>query len=316
MGLKEAGKVREMSCGGNFAYIIQDNNDFLATEYKVLKNQNEKGFVKCVRLMHNGKIELYYLTENYRSFSSMLTSIDGEGFMTIVMNLFTSVLEVKNNGFLACQGIDISIDKIFVNPSNYTIGLIYIPTRSRAFDSYETFENELRTSLVKLISNMPTISSQKIITLSMDLIDGTQDLEALVNKSKGMVHMKQSVQAAHSMQPASAMQKMPAMQQESGLLLIAPSYDLTLCVDKDEYVIGKYPSGDGVIGFNKAISRQHCRISHTMGNYFVEDLRSSNGTYLNQRRLEPNQPAKLADGDILRLADLDLQVKLGERRGR
>lgn len=71
-----------------------------------------------------------------------------------------------------------------------------------------------------------------------------------------------------------------------------------------------------MIGFNKAISRQHCRISHTMGNYFVEDLRSSNGTYLNQRRLEPNQPAKLADGDILRLADLDLQVKLGERRGR
>lgn len=310
MGLIETGKIRELSCGTNFAYIINENSDFLVTEYKVLKNQHDKGFVKCMRLMHNGKIELYYLTENYRPFSTMLSSIDGEGFMTIVTNLFASVLEVKNNGFLACQGIDISIDKIFVNPSNYTIGLIYIPTRTRAFESYETFENELRTSLVKLISNMPTISSQKIVTLSMDLIDGTLDLEALVNKSRGMVHMS-STKSPEMVHMSSAT---PPVQKEKSLILIAPSYNITFCIDKGEYVIGKHPTVDGVISFNKAISRYHCKILQNMGGYYVEDLGSSNGTYLNQKRLEPNKPMRIENGDSLRLADLDFQINMGERR--
>ncbi len=46
------------------------------------------------------------------------------------------------------------------------------------------------------------------------------------------------------------------------------------------------------------VSRRHARIIYKDGNYFVEDLGSTNGTYVNRgRRLLPGNPQVLADGD-------------------
>jgi len=46
------------------------------------------------------------------------------------------------------------------------------------------------------------------------------------------------------------------------------------------------------------ISRRHARILCNNGNYSIEDLGSTNGTYVNRgRRLIPGNPQRLADGD-------------------
>ena len=59
--LIENNYIKEMECGSNFAYILSDNNSFLSTEYKVLQSQAKSCFVKCMKMMYNGKIQLYYL---------------------------------------------------------------------------------------------------------------------------------------------------------------------------------------------------------------------------------------------------------------
>ena len=61
------------------------------------------------------------------------------------------------------------------------------------------------------------------------------------------------------------------------------------------------------------VSRRHARILYTNGSYMVEDLGSTNGTFVNRgRRLIPGNPHKLDDGDevivgktFLRLVVLD-----------
>ena len=61
------------------------------------------------------------------------------------------------------------------------------------------------------------------------------------------------------------------------------------------------------------VSRRHARILYTNGSYMIEDLGSTNGTFVNRgRRLIPGNPQKLDDGDevivgktFLRLVVLD-----------
>jgi serine phosphatase RsbU (regulator of sigma subunit) len=52
---------------------------------------------------------------------------------------------------------------------------------------------------------------------------------------------------------------------------------------------------------NKAVSRQHAQIVLTEGAYFLEDLDSSNGTFLNGARLSPRVRVPLADQDTFQI---------------
>jgi pSer/pThr/pTyr-binding forkhead associated (FHA) protein len=87
------------------------------------------------------------------------------------------------------------------------------------------------------------------------------------------------------------------------------------CSD-DEFVIGRKvdESSEGLLdlsklgGYHLGLSRQHVRIRRAGNGYEVTDLSSTNGTWLNDERLSPNQPYPLASGSQLRLARMRLFV--------
>jgi pSer/pThr/pTyr-binding forkhead associated (FHA) protein len=58
------------------------------------------------------------------------------------------------------------------------------------------------------------------------------------------------------------------------------------------------------------VSRQHAAIRYTDSTFTIEDLKSSNGTWVNENRLEPNQPRVLRNGDVIRLGQLIIFVYL------
>ncbi|GGA79783.1 FHA domain-containing protein [Ornithinibacillus halotolerans] len=300
--LQDYGRIRNITSGSNanIAYILNDNKDFSLTEYKVLQSQYNSGFIECMQMLYNGKIELYYLTSEYRTLSSMLPTLDGNSFKTIMVNLLNAIIEVKNNGFLSYQKIDISFDHIFVNPSNFSVGLIYVPIHIRELKDFSTFETELRTSLVKLINTVPTLSSQRTSDFYTGLSNGTLPLEALVSKMMG------------------SNSTITKEGYNSSTLLVLEALNtpehLELTVDKEQYIIGKSSiEADGVISFNSAVSRTHCKISQTSSGYMLEDLQSTNGTYLNKVRLHAFHPVGLRNGDIIRIANTDFQVRLMDR---
>lgn len=56
------------------------------------------------------------------------------------------------------------------------------------------------------------------------------------------------------------------------------------------------------------VSRIHAEIFYRDGNYFVRDLESTNGTWVNNHKLENHEEIQLSDGDSLRLANLMIQI--------
>lgn len=289
--------MQEIACGTNFSYVLGDNGMFLSTEYKVLQSQANSNFIKCMKMLYNGKVQMLYLTANLKPFLSMIPTLDSDSFMTICANLLSAIIEVKQNGFLSCQNIDITFDKIFVDPSNYKVSLVYVPVSKRIYDDYATFENEIRTGFVKLISGVANISSPKTMQFASDLTNGMMTMEDLHN------HIKRGKAAA-----AGAGQQ--AAQKVLRLVALNAPTKVELRVTKNSFVIGKNAGAvDGVISFNKMISRTHCRIDRNGDQYTITDLMSANGTYVNRVRLNPNQPRVIQNGDIVRLANSDFQVK-------
>ena len=51
----------------------------------------------------------------------------------------------------------------------------------------------------------------------------------------------------------------------------------------------------------KQVSRQHAHIYHQEGHYYLQDLGSSNGTFLNGKRLTPNAPSLLTERDTFQI---------------
>lgn len=294
--------ISELECGSNFSYVLNDSSTFLSTEYKVLQSQANSCFVKCMKMMYNGKMQLFYLTKGLKSFASMLPSMDTENFLTIVSNLLSNIVDVKHNGFLSCQNIDISFERVYVDPATHKVSLVYLPLNKRMFDDASAFENELRTSLVKLISGISTLSTSKTMQFSADLSNGSLTIEDLQNRIKGG---KGATPIVTPQTDASG---------EAGRLCIiamnAPTR-VEIEVTKDEFVIGKKQElVDGVVSFNKMISRSHCKINRRGSQYTVTDLQSANGTYVNKVRLQPNQPCQIKNGDVIRMADSDFQVSI------
>ena len=71
---------------------------------------------------------------------------------------------------------------------------------------------------------------------------------------------------------------------------------LTLPLNKDTLRIGRDVGNDIVIA-RKTISSFHATIEYKDGYFYIEDLRSTNGTRLNDDKLRHNEPVRLKSGD-------------------
>jgi predicted component of type VI protein secretion system len=57
-------------------------------------------------------------------------------------------------------------------------------------------------------------------------------------------------------------------------------------------------------------SRQHAVITCENGSLFIEDLNSSNGTFVNHNRVQPGQKQPLRAKDVIQIGEVQLKVVL------
>ena len=77
-------------------------------------------------------------------------------------------------------------------------------------------------------------------------------------------------------------------------------------LDGDRLIIGS--SADCEVPLDvPGVSRRHAAILRERGRYFIEDLRSGNGTFLNDKRLTDRTP--LDEGDLFRICDQEFRFR-------
>jgi pSer/pThr/pTyr-binding forkhead associated (FHA) protein len=93
---------------------------------------------------------------------------------------------------------------------------------------------------------------------------------------------------------------------EASMLLIEGDLDESEFILAENTSIGRSPSNDIVLKESK-VSRQHAAINYIGGNYVLVDLKSSNGVFVNGKKIEE---AALRDGDEVSVGSFKFQFNL------
>jgi pSer/pThr/pTyr-binding forkhead associated (FHA) protein len=96
-----------------------------------------------------------------------------------------------------------------------------------------------------------------------------------------------------------------------GRLVVVKSADLDegmdFELDSAQLTIGRGGQNDIAIATDEYASARHARFEPRRDGVWVQDLGSTNGTYLNGMRLE--HPKRLAQGDVVRVGETDLRFE-------
>ncbi len=74
-----------------------------------------------------------------------------------------------------------------------------------------------------------------------------------------------------------------------------------------EVILGRDPACDYTIS-DSTVSARHTRLTFRNGHWWVEDLRSTNGTFLNQEPVE--EPVVITSGDQIRCGQVNLKLTI------
>ncbi|MCR5195641.1 MAG: FHA domain-containing protein [Pseudobutyrivibrio sp.] len=307
--LIDKGIIKELNNGNNFEYIVTGFASFIDTDYKVLQSQSNDLFVRCMKIMRNGKTDFCYLADEYKPISTMFSSITSDYAIELATNLLECINNVKNNGFLSCQSIVLDTDKIFVNGNTKKIKLVYIPISERVFETSLDFEEALRTTVCEIFNSVTVERSDKLEGLMANTLDRNIPLELVYQKGREIVPEREANNGEETSQEnirTGGSSKLGCVK----LVALNAPYPFEIKISEDDVVIGKKAElSDKVIGFNNAISRRHCRIIKQNGDFYIMDEGSANGTFVNNVRLEPNNRQLINKGDVIRLANSDFRVE-------
>lgn len=147
---------------------------------------------------------------------------------------------------------------------------------------------------------------------------GPTDSREIADAQAALARSQEQLQPATAGSGAGAAQPSPAYAVSSGSIALMDGAHARLVIERgrsagkqfplsdDESQIGRWDADGGIFPDvdldaddpEAKVSRRHARIMRRNGQYFIEDLGSTNGTFINRgRRLLPGDRQPLRDGD-------------------
>jgi len=102
-------------------------------------------------------------------------------------------------------------------------------------------------------------------------------------------------------------------------LHLLESGDLLPLTERNEFTLGRSTEGQPILpdvdlapyqAYTRGVSRLHALIKRGIDDVVLVDLQSGNGTFVNGKRLVPDEECVLSNGDVVSLGGLKIQVLL------
>lgn len=313
-------------------YTFLDYASFYEAGYKVIRANAENGYVKCNSIRYNGSIRLLYNISNLKTLSSASQSLTPNGFATLLLRILEHMEEMKKNGFVHIESVDLQPENVYVDVTNLKPYFVYVPVFLQStLESYQMMESYLRQSIAYLIQSNPNLNKGALGRVALELANFSTSLGDIRNIIVGTIGTVEtvSVEKTEETQPDGMVQETEVMfaepyERKSGKLK-KPKTDKTIpqimlvgvdtaekvefVIDKDEFVIGHRENQvDGYIGFNSSVSRKHCAIRRKKEKYYIVDLKSANGTWVNGKKIGVEKEVEIGPGDKIKLSNVEFLV--------
>ncbi len=294
-------------------------------------------FSKTVRrnTVLEGGIEGYVPLKDY-----LKDVISKKTFLKIV-NIMIDTVKLCDSDGLSSVNLDLDMGRVLIRPETIEMKVVYWPvSNNRIAEPASVFFRKLGEAVM-----LPSAEDNGILdeyhkffgglepfSLNMyeKMIAGFQGKKAdsIVpegehqNSSEGTEMLAASVEYdpfraldnTSSQPTADAVDEAACGDDESYLTayIIRLADGSEVMIDREKFVMGSDVSCDYVITNNDHISRRHSVILFENDSFFITDLGSTNGTYLNDITIEPDLLYPLESGTKLRLADEYFEFEIRE----
>lgn len=302
----ERAAERDISC------VLYDAK-ILETEFKVMSNKQAVSFVRCCHTLKNGWDELYYMPGKMISLEEFIINAKEGRILTAVKRTMEAFNMVKDLGFLKMTKVDASPKRIFIDNESGEVSIVYYPIDVNLYDSEAEMIAELKKNIASSISRSKVARETGIVTVIKYLSDGMLGLSDIAHLIGKNVVGSEGADSDKSGDSAGSGKKNLVLRPVSTTENL-PTFEIT----KTPFIIGKSNTmADGVISGNDMISRRHCRIEYEEGQYYAVDMKSLNHTWVNGKRLMPENTEgtiiadvrePIHDGDVIRLAKTEFYV--------
>lgn len=268
----------------DFLFHSEEMLDKNALEF--LEKEKIPGILSCRWISWNSMIKLVYFTDNLTPLSSVINTISLEELKEIAKDIIGYIKAIEAQMDLSPENLVWDMDAIYIDEVGRAC-MICLP----AVIPVESLESKIYVkSIYSLLIEIFSHNREgdfvcRQIEAQRD--SGVEDWDALISSID-----RQDVDEEETLTIRS---------------INAPE-PITFTVEHSDFIIGSDETVDGFINL-PGISPEHALIGWNEISFFVRDLDSEQGTYLNDVQLQRDIDAPVGKGSVLKFADYTFNVE-------
>lgn len=310
----------------HISYTLEDD-EYSKLALKMISGAAAHNIIKPVTTMNNGRKRFMYSVRDLTQISLLSSEMDEKQAMHVLSSYKDVLNRIEAQTFLKKDFLELDTDRVFVDVKTGDVKFIIVPVMthdnsgghrsflkknydfiSAVLDKLQLYEDSrlcFMHDMCLCISGMKD-DNPGILCELKDLytyLISEFDIEADADINQEDKRYIESSQNELKEKDNKAIRE------------IELHYDgdygtFTFYITKNSFTIGKAPDNDGALSMNPAVSRYHLVIEIDGDKAYVTDLNSSNHTFINRMIIPANQKVLLEDQRVLRIANMDFEVRI------
>ncbi|UNT95187.1 FHA domain-containing protein [Allobaculum mucilyticum] len=287
-------KNRLLLFGEQFAYSLTDAQNFAQTEYKVINNEKNLNVVSCIRIQFNDQNLLFFLPSG-TPLKKAQNSFGVHEYCVVMSHFLAEVIKVQNNGFLNARNIDLSRNRIFIGSESQNVFITYVPCKEHLYSDQNDFDKNLKNLCLQILAENPGLQNKDGLGVREAIKNCPGDADSLY-KIVSEAEQKGFIGGNEDPRPSGSGQLL--------LKSVNAAFNLQFQIRTDRFILGrKADAVNGLIGCSPLVGRVHAVISRSNGQFYISDMKSKNGTFIND--IPVHRPTLIRNGDVIRLGNVD-----------
>ncbi len=270
-------------------FFINSENLVNKEALRFLKTEKAEDLLPCRWLRFNEKIKLVYFEEEYSTLTAALRTMTLEQLCRIGNGLLKMVIRLENCEMLTPENLTLDTDSMYID-ENSGIHCIYVPVELPDESLLNpVYKKRIYAILEDMCSAVP---------------EGGADIWRRIEYEKANNPVNWSNLIGILDDPYAETNNLIYLKG------INTPGEVVFQIGQEEFVIGSDKTRvDGFIDAETQVSPVHARISWDENGFYVMDLDSIGGTYVNDQKIDSMTKVKIGFGCVLRFADYTFSVE-------